>query len=73
MTAGKPTVAFAVRVQLGDGNIMENTIGADTVFGAVKFIQDQAVEHGWFVAAILVQPFQDGDVQDAVEVGRVTQ
>jgi phosphohistidine swiveling domain-containing protein len=71
--SNKPTIAFAVRIQLMDGNIMENSIGADTVFGAVKFVQDQAAEKGWSVAAILVQPFTDDDVVDAVEVAEVKQ
>lgn len=62
----KPVIAFKISIQLGDGNIMEHQIGADTVFGAVKFIQDEAVKNGWFVASLLVEPF--GDIVDAVEI-----
>lgn len=64
----KPVIAFKVSIQLGDGNIMEHQIGADTVFGAVKFIQDEAVKNGWFVASLLVEPFGESDIVDAVEV-----
>ncbi len=70
MSTGKPVIAFKVSVQLGDGNIMEHQIGADTVFGAVKFIQDEAVKNGWFIAGLLVEPFTEGDVVDAVEVAK---
>lgn len=64
----KPVIAFKISVQLGDGIIMDHQIGADTVFGAVKFIQDEAVKNGWFVASLLVEPFTDADIVNAVEV-----
>lgn len=68
MSTGKPVIAFNVSIQLGDGNIMEHQIGADNVFGVVKFVQDEAVKNGWFVVGLLVEPFKGSDVADAVEV-----
>lgn len=65
---GKPVIAFKISIQLGDGNVLEHQIGADTVFGAVKFIQDEAIKNGWFVASLLVEPFTDADIVNAVEV-----
>lgn len=65
---GKPVIAFKISIQLGDGIIMDHQIGADTVFGAVKFIQDEAVKNGWFVASLLVEPFTEADIVGAVEV-----
>lgn len=65
---GKPVIAFKISIQLGDGIIMDHQIGADTVFGAVKFIQDEAIKNGWFVASLLVEPFTEADIVGAVEV-----
>lgn len=69
----KPVIAFKVSIQLGDGIIMDHQIGADTVFGAVKFIQDESVKNGWFVASLLVEPFTDADAPSdvAYEAGRL--
>ena len=47
---------------------MDHDIGADTVFGAVEFIRAESIKNGWFIAGLLVEPFKDEDVIDAVEV-----
>lgn len=61
-------LAFLVSVQLGDQSIMEHRIAAHSVFGAVKFIQDEAAKNGWFVVSLLVEPLTEANVSDAVEV-----
>jgi len=61
-------IAFKVSIMLGDGQVIENQIGAGNVFGAVKFVQDEVVKNGWFVTGLLVEPFGESDVEDAVEV-----
>lgn len=59
-----PHLAFKVSIQLGDDSVVENNIGAASIYGAVKFIQDEATKNGWFVKCLLVEPFTDADVVD---------
>lgn len=70
----KPQPAYKISVKLGDGSVMDNSVSAENVFGAVKFIQDEAAKNGWFVVDLLVESFSDADVADAIEVpGRALQ
>lgn len=59
-------LAFKVAIKLGDGAVIENKIAANNVFGAVKFIQDEATANGWFVSDLLVESFSDADVAKMV-------
>lgn len=58
-------IAYKISIQLGDGNIMKHDIAAGNVFGAVKFVQDEAAKNGWFVQSLLVEMFKDSDIVDA--------
>lgn len=55
---------YKVSVQLFDGTVLEQQVAGQSVFGAVKFIQDECAKNAWQPAALHAQLVTEEDLQE---------